>query len=175
MSEPFFPADLVAFVARSAGLTPEDLLGPRKFAPIVRARAVAAKVLHERGTSYSRIAKILRKDHTTIMYAMDTFDERFAHDPVAQEMLDYARYEFLDEVEVPAPRPATPVPDVGAPAIAMRLRPLEVGDIAYIPVSGRRDIKRAHHRVSQYGLRTDKGFRGRINADKTFILFTRVR
>lgn len=97
MTEPFFPADVVAFVARSARISLDDIRGTSKAAIYVRARAVAAKVLRERGLSYKQIGRTLRKDHTTILHAIQTFDARHAKDPVFREMLDYAMYEFTDE------------------------------------------------------------------------------
>lgn len=160
MTEPFFPADLVAFVARSARISLDDIRGTSKAAIYVRARAVAAKVLRERGLSYTQIAKHLRKDHTTIMYAMDTFDERFAHDPVAQEMLDYARYEFLDEV---------PKPYINK----YSLRELEVGGTKVFAAPTSAEERRLRKAASNMNDRTDMRFKA--NKSGGDIRITRIR
>lgn len=91
---PFFPKELMAFVARSAKVSMDDLQGKTKTRHLHRARAVISIVMRERGLSYPYIGKLLHRDHSTIVHAVDTFDERYGNDQAAQSMLDYARYEF---------------------------------------------------------------------------------
>lgn len=90
------PMDIIAFVARSAGITMSDIRGTVKSRIFVRARAVVSVVLRERGLSFTKIGGYLCRDHSTIVHAVNTFAERYKDDPIAQKMLDYARYEFID-------------------------------------------------------------------------------
>lgn len=103
-TRPFFPNELLAFVARSGGVTHADLVGRDKHRNLVRARAVAAIVMRERGVSYLRMAKYFKRDHSTLVHAVNTFGARYANDPKAHEMLDYARHEFLEEEKLVEPR-----------------------------------------------------------------------
>lgn len=90
------PIDIMAFIARSARISLDDMRGRLKPRHYVRARAVFAMVMRERGASFTQIGKLLHKDHSTIVHAVHTFEERYANDETAKEMLDYARHEFLE-------------------------------------------------------------------------------
>ena len=79
---PRFPGELIGLVARSFGLTVEQMLSPARVRQLVAARSVVAKVLHERGYSYPRISKLLGKScHSSAINMVRTFDARATRFP----------------------------------------------------------------------------------------------
>lgn len=52
---------------------------------------------------------------------------------------------------------------------------MAVGDTITLPAPTAADTKRIHRNLSQYGLRHDKGFRGRMNTATRIITVERVR
>ena len=144
-TRPFFPNELLAFVARSGGITHVDLVGKDKSRKVVRARAVAAIVMRERGISYLRMAKYFNRDHSTLVHAVNTFGTRYANDPKAHEMLDYARFEFLKDKE-----PANPRKQYRRYGFAT----MEVGEVRSFEVKTAmedRSVRRAAHKLNEFG------------------------
>lgn len=143
--QPFFPRELLAFVARSAGLSPDELISKRKDRLAVRARAVAAVVMRERGASFLRMAKYFQRDHSTLVHAVNTFGEQYANDALAHEMLDYARYEFGIE----------PEPEEAKPTRAhYGFSHMQVGDVRAFAVKTLkedRNVRRAAHKLNARG------------------------
>lgn len=71
---PFFCGEMLESVAHDFDLTREAMIGPSRDRLNVKARAVAAKILRQRGWSFPQIAKTLnRNDHSTIMHACNMF------------------------------------------------------------------------------------------------------
>lgn len=63
------PADIIAQVADHYGITIHDLRSRNRQRAIVEARKALGYLLHERlGLSTSEAARLLNRDHTTIMY-----------------------------------------------------------------------------------------------------------
>jgi len=59
----------VEAIAKAHCFTLEDILGPRKFKPLVAVRRKCAVMLREKGHTMTEIGRILRRDHTTIVHA----------------------------------------------------------------------------------------------------------
>lgn len=57
-------------IAKAHCFTLEDILGPRKFKPLVAVRRKCAVMLREKGHTMTEIGRILRRDHTTIVHAL---------------------------------------------------------------------------------------------------------
>ena len=73
---------VIASVAEGFGVTPADLVGPGRTAPIARARFAAMRALKLRGLSYPRIGSLLgNRDHTTIMHGVARARAIYAIDP----------------------------------------------------------------------------------------------
>jgi len=163
MAEPFFAMDLIRFIARSARIEVKDMISTSKSHIHVRARSVAVKLLREKGFSFNRIGNLLNRDHTTILHSEQTFEAKYANDPMVAEMLDYARYEFdLEEKH-------------NRLELAPQLSKMKVGDSFKIPAPNAALTKKIHRCVSQYGARHDLGFRGRMNYQTREIVIARVR
>lgn len=92
-----FPIDIIAFVSRMAGVTVDEVRGNKRDKKLSRVRAVLSVIFRDRRMSYPQIARMLHKDHTSILHAVQTFEERYGDDTVAQQLLDYTQYEFLNE------------------------------------------------------------------------------
>jgi chromosomal replication initiation ATPase DnaA len=60
----------VEAIAKAHCFTLEDILGPRKFKPLVAVRRKCAVMLREKGHTMKEIGRILRRDHTTIVHAL---------------------------------------------------------------------------------------------------------
>ena len=74
--------DVIAAVAKFYGVTIDELTGPRRTAKLVDARWVAAKALQNRGKlSYPAIGRMMNRDHTSIMHACQSFNDRAARNP----------------------------------------------------------------------------------------------
>lgn len=67
------PADaILADEARRANATVEELISPRRFAHLVRARQRAMwRIRQATGWSYPKIGRLFGRDHTTVMHAVD--------------------------------------------------------------------------------------------------------
>ena len=57
-------------IAKAHRFTLEDILGPRKFKPLVEVRRKCAVMLREKGLTTTEIGRILRRDHSTISHAL---------------------------------------------------------------------------------------------------------
>ncbi|HSG60998.1 MAG TPA: helix-turn-helix domain-containing protein [Pseudomonadales bacterium] len=57
-------------IAKAHCFTLEDILGPRKFKPLVAVRRKCVVMLREKGHTMTEIGRILRRDHTTIVHAL---------------------------------------------------------------------------------------------------------
>jgi chromosomal replication initiation ATPase DnaA len=60
----------VEAIAKAHRFTLEDILGPRKFKPLVEVRRKCVVMLREKGHTMTEIGRILRRDHTTICHAL---------------------------------------------------------------------------------------------------------
>lgn len=107
--KPFFPKEVIAFVANKAKIPYEDVLGPLRKRVHVRARAVIIQVLAARGISLSAIGRLMNRDHSSICNLYHKFDQYYADDELAQALLNTAKREFLSP-KVPKRETAPPPP-----------------------------------------------------------------
>ena len=69
--------NMLRFVAKKHGIDPELIQGPLRFKKIVAARhELWWRVKTELNYSYSRIARLAHRDHSTIMHAIEMFGAR---------------------------------------------------------------------------------------------------
>ena len=57
-------------IAKAHCFTLEDILGPRKFRPLVAVRRKCIVVLRQKGHTTTEIGRIMNRDHTTIVHAL---------------------------------------------------------------------------------------------------------
>ena len=57
-------------IAKAHKFTLEDILGPRKFKPLVAVRRKCAVMLREKGHTTTEIGRIMRRDHSTICHSL---------------------------------------------------------------------------------------------------------
>lgn len=57
-------------IAKAHCFTLEDILGPRKFRLLVAVRRKCIVVLREKGHTTTEIGRIMNRDHTTIVHAL---------------------------------------------------------------------------------------------------------
>lgn len=58
--------DDIEAIAKEHCFTLEDILGPRKFKPLVTVRRKCVVMLREKGYSTTEIGRIMNRDHSTI-------------------------------------------------------------------------------------------------------------
>lgn len=58
--------DDIEAIAKEHRFTLEDILGPRKFKPLVAVRRKCVVMLREKNYSTTEIGRIMRRDHSTI-------------------------------------------------------------------------------------------------------------
>jgi len=63
-------------IAKAHCFTLEDILGPRKFKPLVEVRRKCAVMLREKGLTTTEIGRILRRDHSTICHALQVMAQK---------------------------------------------------------------------------------------------------
>ena len=66
----------VEAIAKAHCFTLEDILGPRKFKPLVEVRRKCAVMLREKGHTTTEIGRILRRDHSTISHALQVMAQK---------------------------------------------------------------------------------------------------
>lgn len=66
----------VEAIAKAHCFTLEDILGPRKFKPLVEVRRKCAVMLREKGFTTTEIGRILRRDHSTICHALQVMAQK---------------------------------------------------------------------------------------------------
>jgi chromosomal replication initiation ATPase DnaA len=57
-------------IAKAHCFTLEDILGPRKFKPLVAVRRKCIVMLREKGHTTTGIGRIMNRDHTTIVHSL---------------------------------------------------------------------------------------------------------
>ena len=137
------PSEIIAFVSKLAGVTVDEVRGNVRSKKLSRVRAVLSVIFRDRGMSYPHIGRRLNKDHSSIHYAVDTFEARYGNDPVAQQLLDYTQYEFLNE-----PKTKT----------SYGMSSMEVGDTKEYPFKSPVEQKRICRAAHNYNGRGDKYF-----------------
>lgn len=172
--KPFFPLDVLTYVAAQAKLKLSDLQGRKKTSTLVRARAVAAKVLSDRGFSYAHIGRLMKKHHTTIMYAVDTFSERYSKDTEARVIFLLTLNNFCDANMTFDMIPVKEFGDAGWKKVNGKLDKLAVGDTITFNAVSKLAIKRFFQRVNIYNTRNRKKISGRTDHEKNEIIFTRI-
>jgi hypothetical protein len=89
--------DVIAAVANAFDLTHADLVGPSRKTKHVAARAVAARIFLDRGNSTLAVGRFLRRDHSSILNLIHSFDDRCKRFP--QMRLVYERLSATQEAE----------------------------------------------------------------------------
>lgn len=84
---PFFKSEVIAEVAQAFKVPVYDMTGPARNRSVVNARAVVAKALRVRGMSTPQIGKTLNRDHSTIVYLLQTFAKRAERSPEMDRVL----------------------------------------------------------------------------------------
>lgn len=88
-TRPRLTRETVKLVSLLMKLDPKDVLGPGRAQRFVDARAVCVRVFRAAGMSYPQISKALnRKDHSTSINLMSTFNERAALRPHLWDVYD---------------------------------------------------------------------------------------
>lgn len=89
---------IIGEVARAFGMTPDQLKSPDRRRPYVVARGVAIRILRDcrRDGVYSystpQIASYVgRRDHTTVLHALDNFPIWMRYDPDARDIYETLR------------------------------------------------------------------------------------
>ena len=80
--------EIMVFVCRHFGVTLDQLRSKDRHAHIADARHVAMWLLRERGLSFPAIARILHRDHTTVMSGVRKIDHLRLIDRAVAEALD---------------------------------------------------------------------------------------
>lgn len=149
------PSDIIAFVAKLAGVTVDEVRGKVRSKKLSRVRAVLSVIFRDRGMSYPQIGRRLNKDHTSILYAVQMFEERYGDDTLAQQLLDYTQYEFLNAPKTKA---------------SYGMGSMEVGDIKEYPFKSPAEQIRICRAAYNYNGRGDKYF---ITRSKDGIVYVR--
>lgn len=61
--------ELVVKLAKEHGFTLSEILGRQRNARVVNARWSIMRTLRDKGLSFPKIAKLMKKHHTTVMHA----------------------------------------------------------------------------------------------------------
>ena len=64
-------ADVIARVATEHGYSPADILGRDRHAHVVKARHSAMLEARRLGFSYPELGRAFKRDHTTVMHAIE--------------------------------------------------------------------------------------------------------
>lgn len=71
--------DIIAEVADEFKVTPENILSARRVMPIICARQKAMwRARHETNSSYLKLARIFRRDHTTVIHNVKCWQKRIS-------------------------------------------------------------------------------------------------
>jgi chromosomal replication initiation ATPase DnaA len=62
--------DEIEAIAKENCFTLEDILGKRKFGPLVKVRRKCVVMLREKGYSTTEIGRIMNRDHSTIVTSL---------------------------------------------------------------------------------------------------------
>lgn len=75
--------DIYRLVADHCGFPLEELTGPSRFKPQVRARQMAMFLAREvyPSASLSRLGSVMNRDHTTVLYSLDCAKARMMTEP----------------------------------------------------------------------------------------------
>lgn len=85
-------AAIVSAVAAVTGITRDQMLGRRRAAPIVRARQMAMHLaMQHSGQSSLVIARMLGRDHSTVLHGRDVIAARAAREPALAAQLRQLR------------------------------------------------------------------------------------
>lgn len=91
---PRLTSETVRMVADLLGVAVDDIYGSSHLRQFVDARAVCARIFRHAGMSYPQIAKALnRKDHSTSINLIKTFNQRAAARPLLWDVYDAVRGE----------------------------------------------------------------------------------
>jgi len=75
-------SEIIDLVSISTGIPTTDITGPWRRDDIIRARHLAMWVArHATDKSFPQIARVFKRDHTTVLYAIGAFEKRCQRDP----------------------------------------------------------------------------------------------
>jgi chromosomal replication initiation ATPase DnaA len=100
------PQIIIERAAAAFGVTPEALIGPRRFARLAPPRQACAWALRQIGLTLMEIGEILHRDHTTIIASIARAEERAAED---DEYAQALRLLIARPQTIRAARPGPPV------------------------------------------------------------------
>jgi len=85
------PQDTIRRVAEQFGLTVEQLRGLGRSQPLVEARAACIAIFRRRGMSYPMIARVIKRDHSSIINLFNKLPQLEARNPmITRTILRYA-------------------------------------------------------------------------------------
>ena len=98
-----YTAPIIEAVAAAYGLEPSDLFGLKRRGNYVQARHTAIKLIRDLRMvdgsprfSTPQIGTIFKRDHSTIVHALDVFENKLRHNPDMREIYDELRAELVD-------------------------------------------------------------------------------
>lgn len=68
--------EIIAEVAEATGWEPQEITGARVFPGLVQARDLACFIARREGFSWTQIGNVMRRDHTTIITAVQREQRR---------------------------------------------------------------------------------------------------
>lgn len=98
------PQIIIERAAAAFGITPDLLIGPRRFARLTAPRHAAAWALRKIGLSLTEIGELLHRDHSTIHTSIERAEERAAADTEYAQILTVL-------ISQPVPRSAVATPE----------------------------------------------------------------
>jgi hypothetical protein len=81
---------IIAYVALRMGVSPVDIVGPRRTRELVAARRLAIQFVHDHcpHLTFAGIGRVFNRDHTTILWSLG----RLTHETKSTEKPTFARY-----------------------------------------------------------------------------------
>lgn len=99
--------DIVAIVADVAGLPVDEILGRGRDKIVIRPRALVYHFAQAEGWSVKHIGRVVRRDHSTVLYSLHQVPIWLEHDPLFARL--YRRVE--EALKAHSAQPARPAPN----------------------------------------------------------------
>ena len=84
-----FLRDMVRVGGETFGICPKEIMSPKRTRDAVMARYAIKKAMSLRGHSTVKIGRIMGRDHSTVVHALQRADKWAADDPFYKERIDY--------------------------------------------------------------------------------------
>ncbi len=91
------PTDLISAVASEFDYSLADIMGKGRSRALARCRQTIYSILRFQGFSYNQIALWMGRDHSTVIYGCDHFDDYSQQHPLMREVFD--KFTALEAVE----------------------------------------------------------------------------